>query len=119
MWPTLDRPTDNITELSIEDVRDCTDKFWAYQYDPLFPHDLAAFTISAAHLNLAVGTLIRYLPEKPDLKPLVQELLRLDTVGLYLLTERGHGLDSYNLETTATKTKDGYILHTPREQAMK
>ncbi|KAF4612700.1 hypothetical protein D9613_011754 [Agrocybe pediades] len=38
--------------------------------------------------------------------------------GLYLPTEPGHGLDStYNIETTATKTSDGYILHTPCEEA--
>jgi len=109
----------NRHQISIDDVRDCTDKFWAYQADPLFPHDVAAFTISAAHLNLAVGTLVKYLPERPELKPLVQSLLSLDTVGLYLLTERGHGLDAFNIETTASKTKEGYTLNTPREQAMK
>lgn len=46
-------------------------------------------------------------------------MLRLDTVGVYLLSERGHGLDVFNLETTATKTKDGFILETPREEAAK
>lgn len=77
------------------------------------------FTILAAHVGLAIGTLSRYLKQRPDLKPLVNRLLRFDTVGIYLLTERGHGLDALNIETTAIKTNEGYILHTPREEAAK
>jgi hypothetical protein len=45
--------------------------------------------------------------------------LRFDTVGIYLLTERGHGLDAFNIETTATKTPEGFIINTPREEACK
>lgn len=87
--------------------------------DPIFSLDIAMFTIMAAHVGLAIGTLSRHLRNRPDFKPLIQRLLRFETVGLYLLTERGHGLDAFNLETTATKTPDGYILHTPREEAAK
>jgi alkylation response protein AidB-like acyl-CoA dehydrogenase len=70
-------------------------------------------------MNLAVGTVSRYVDEQPELRELVKEFLTLDTVGVYLLTERAHGLDAFNIETTATKTKDGFILNTPGEQAMK
>jgi alkylation response protein AidB-like acyl-CoA dehydrogenase len=87
--------------------------------DPILSLDIAMFTMLAAHVGLAIGTLSRHLRSRPDLRPLVQRLLRFETVGLYLLTERGHGLDSFNIETTATKTSDGYILHTPREEAAK
>ncbi|KAG6833146.1 hypothetical protein H0H87_010860 [Tephrocybe sp. NHM501043] len=77
------------------------------------------FTIIAAHVGLAIGTLSRHLKKRPDFKPLVDRMLRFETVGIYLLTERGHGLDAFNIETTATKTADGYLLHTPREEAAK
>lgn len=87
--------------------------------DPILSQDIALFTMLAAHIGLTIGTLSRHLKRRPDFKPLVQRLLRFDTVGIYLLTERGHGLDAFNIETTATKTADGYILHTPREEAAK
>lgn len=87
--------------------------------DPICSLDIAMFTILAAHVGLTIGTLSGHLKTRPDFKPLVDRLLRFDTVGIYLLTERGHGLDSFNIETTATKTSNGYILHTPREEAAK
>ena len=37
----------------------------------------------------------------------------------FLLSERGHGLDAFNIETTATLTTEGFILNTPREEASK
>lgn len=87
--------------------------------DPICSTDVAMFTILAAHVGLTIGTLSRHVKKRPDLKPLVDRLLRFDTVGIYLLTERGHGLDAFNIETTATKTADGFILNTPREEAAK
>lgn len=77
------------------------------------------FTILAAHVGLAIGTLSRHLKRRPDLRGLVNRLLRFETVGIYLLTERGHGLDAFNIETTATKTPRGFVINTPREEASK
>jgi len=87
--------------------------------DPICSLDIAMFTILAAHVGLAIGTLSRHLKHRPDFQPLMNDLLRMDTVGVYLLTERGHGLDAFNIETTATRTATGYVLHTPREEATK
>ena len=87
--------------------------------DPIVTLDFAMFTIIAAHVGLTVGTLSRHVKNRPDLRPLVNRLLNLDTVGIYLLSERGHGLDAFNIETTATKVEDGYIFNTPREEAAK
>ena len=108
-----------VTGLSAADVQFCSERFWALMNDPIMSLDIAMFTVLAAHVGLAIGTLSRHLRKRPDLKTLVQRLLRFETVGLYLLTERGHGLDAFNIETTATQTADGYILHTPREEAAK
>lgn len=113
LYPTLD--------LSASDILNCSPAFWNLHLDPILSLDLACFTIIAAHLNFTVGTLARHLKARPDLQPLVDSMLRLDTVGVYLLSERGYGLDVFNLETTATKTQDhdGFILNTPREEAAK
>ncbi|KAG5729985.1 Acyl-coenzyme A oxidase-like protein [Termitomyces sp. T112] len=105
--------------LTSSDVQHCSSKFWSMMTDPICSLDIAMFTIIAAHVGLTIGTLSRHLRERPDFKPLVDRMLRFDTVGIYLLTERGHGLDAFNIETTATKIADGYILHTPREEAAK
>lgn len=107
------------TGLSVLDVENCTQKFWDLMTDPICCLDVAMFTILAAHIGLAIGTLSRHLKRRPDLKPLIDSLLRFETVGIYLLTERGHGLDAFNIETTATKTSNGYILNTPNEEAAK
>jgi acyl-CoA oxidase len=87
--------------------------------DPILALDAAMVTILLAHVGLTIGTLARHIRRRPDLEPLVNRLLRFDTVGIYLLTERGHGLDAFNIETTATKTSQGFIIHTPREEACK
>ncbi len=87
--------------------------------DPIMSLDIAMFTVLAAHVGLAIGTLSRHLRKRPDLKTLVQRLLRFETVGLYLLTERGMASTHSTSKQTATQTADGYILHTPREEAAK
>lgn len=106
-------------DLSASDVQFCSPKYWAMMTDPIMSLDTAMYTILAAHVGLTIGSLSRHLHKRPDLRPLVNSLLRFDTVGIYLLTERGHGLDAFNIETTATKTPDGFIINTPREEACK
>ena len=81
--------------------------------------DIAMYTILTIHVNLVIGTLSRHVHKRPEFKRLVDSLLRFDVLGLYQLSERAHGVDSFNIETTATKTNTGYILHTPREEAAK
>lgn len=119
-WALIDfHPLVSTPDLSASDVLNCSPAFWNLHLDAILSLDLACFTTIAAHLNLTVGTLARHLKARPDLQPLVDSMLRLNMVGVYLFSERGHGLDVFNLETTATKTKDGFILHTPREEAAK
>ena len=97
-----------------------TPKFWDMHLDPNIALDYGLFTILAAQINLTVGTLSRYLSTRPDLAPLVDSLLKGETIGLYLLSERGHGLDALNIETTAHQQEDGsFVLNTPREEATK
>ncbi|KAH8986458.1 hypothetical protein EDB92DRAFT_1879168 [Lactarius akahatsu] len=84
-----------------------TPKFWELHLDPTVALDYGLM-------------LSRFLPTRRDLVPLVKSLLKGETIGLSLLSERGHGLDALNIETTAHQQEDGsYILHTPHEEATK
>ena len=87
--------------------------------DPILAMDGSMFVILTIHINLAIGTLSRHLRKRSDLEPLVDRLLRFEAVGVFLLTERGHGVDAFNIETTATRTAQGFIINTPREEACK
>ncbi|KAL7950218.1 hypothetical protein V8C42DRAFT_361209 [Trichoderma barbatum] len=105
--------------LTAADVANYTEKFWHLHISPAFIRDIAAFTIVTVNVNLAVGTLARHLETRPDLEPLIQSMLRLDVVGLYLMSELGHGLDVNSIETTATQNAHGFVLETPRPEATK
>ncbi|KAK7008204.1 acyl-CoA oxidase [Favolaschia claudopus] len=106
--------------LSALDVQHCSERFWRFYTDPVLSYDIGTFTLLLAHVGLAIGTLTRHLAARPDFRSLVEDFLRFDKVGLFMLTERGHGTDSFNIETTATRMVDGgYVLHTPREEASK
>ncbi|RPD65716.1 hypothetical protein L227DRAFT_583521 [Lentinus tigrinus ALCF2SS1-6] len=87
--------------------------------DPRLALDVACYTILAAHVGLTIGTLAKFARDRGDVAALVNSMLKFDTVGLYLLSERGHGLDAFNVESTATLTPEGFILNTPREEASK
>ena len=103
-----------------DDILKLSPKFWALFDDPCIALDGGLFTILVAQVNLTVGTLSRFLPSRPDLFPLVNALLKGDIIGLFLLSERGHGLDAINIETTAHQQDDGsYVLNTPTEEATK
>lgn len=75
---------------------------------------MTAFIIVTIHMNLCIGTLAPFAQQRPDLKPLLDDLINFNACGEFLLTEVGHGLDARNLETTATLLPDGsFDLHTP------
>ena len=122
--------------LSASDVQYCTPRFWALMrhreqpshsyvsagltfHKAIMSFDIAMYTILTIHVNLVIGTLSRYIDKRPEFKELVSSLLRFETLGIYQLSERAHGVDSFNIETTAIKTSDGYFIHTPREEAAK
>ncbi|KAI0077143.1 acyl-CoA oxidase [Panus rudis PR-1116 ss-1] len=108
--------------LTIDDMLKPSRKFW-----DMFRHntvilDGAATSLYSIQLNLAAGTLAPFVQQRPDLRPLMDDLLSsgFRVSGQYLLTEVGHGLDAPNLETTATLRADGtFDLHTPHPGAAK
>ncbi|KAF8576069.1 acyl-CoA dehydrogenase NM domain-like protein [Ramaria rubella] len=103
--------------------RDCvelTPKFWELHMDNIIGLDAAAFTLLTIQYNLVLGTLGRFSEDRPDLHPLLEKIARFDVSAQFLLTEKGHGLDAPNLETTATLLpNDEFDLHTPHPRAAK
>ncbi|KAE9396416.1 hypothetical protein BT96DRAFT_1040379 [Gymnopus androsaceus JB14] len=91
-------------------------QIWDLHTDPITTMDGATMTILSIHYNLVIGTVGSLLPMRPDLAPLIQNLLNFK----FMLTEVEHGLDICQIETTATLLPDGSLdLHTPHPGAAK
>lgn len=52
---------------------------------------------------------------------LVKDIINLDLLGCFAMTERGHGSDVQNLETTATYDRETqeFVVHSPSDSAQK
>ncbi|KAK0475049.1 acyl-CoA oxidase [Armillaria luteobubalina] len=106
--------------LTLEDIVHLSPKFWKIHNDPILCHNGSTATIMTIHLNLAVGTIGTYAADRPELRTLCRDMMDCKTIGQFLLTEAGHGLDVINLETTATLQSDGsFILNSPNRAASK
>ncbi|EIN05643.1 acyl-CoA oxidase [Punctularia strigosozonata HHB-11173 SS5] len=106
--------------MTIEDVATCSNKFWDMHKDPVLALDASALTIMTIHYNLCMGTISSFLPQRPDLRPLLKSLSEFKTLGQFCLTEVGHGLDAYNLGTTATLLPNGnFELNSPTAEDAK
>ncbi|KAI0923359.1 hypothetical protein AcV5_008933 [Taiwanofungus camphoratus] len=106
--------------LTAYDVQYMTPKFWELHTDNIHALDGAAFTLLTIQYNLAGGTLAPFAEKRPELRPLMDKIMKFDVSAQFMLTEVGHGLDAPNLETTATLLPNGeFDLHTPNEGARK
>ncbi|KAI0633883.1 acyl-CoA dehydrogenase NM domain-like protein [Trametes polyzona] len=106
--------------LTIDDILSLTPKFWQLHNDPISAMDFGAMTLLSIQYNLCAGTIARYTGRRPELIPLVEDLLQYRKHGQFMMTEVGHGLDISNIETTATMLPTGeFILNTPHPSAAK
>ncbi|RAK97434.1 acyl-CoA oxidase [Aspergillus ibericus CBS 121593] len=106
--------------LTVDDIIHLTPKYRRAHTDGLVVRDPVAQTIFTIHFNLIGGTIASYLPKRPDLEPLMKQILHFDVVGSFMLTEVGHGCDARNIETIAIRQPDGsFILDTPTPAARK
>ncbi|KAK0185212.1 acyl-CoA oxidase [Armillaria mellea] len=97
--------------LTSDDVARLTPKFWQIHLDPIWTCSGPAFTIMAIQYNLVVGTLRIAI---------IDDMMVYKALGLFLLSEVGHGLDIANLRTTATLLPGGgFELHTTSSLAAK
>ncbi|KAJ7738064.1 acyl-CoA oxidase [Mycena maculata] len=125
-------------DFTVEQVNMVSERFWMSALHPVVVVDVAAHSLSLIQMNLAAGTLSQ-AAHKPEIAELCRKLLaweisfvplclldgavvnkKLGNRGHFLLTEVGHGLDTQNLETTATLLDDGsFEIHTPHPRAAK
>ncbi|TCD62829.1 hypothetical protein EIP91_006370 [Steccherinum ochraceum] len=106
--------------LTAEDVIYLRPKFWALHMDLIAPKDAGAFTLVTIQYNLVAGTVGPHALRRPELRPLLQQILDFDVSAQFLMSEVGHGLDAPHMETTATLLPDGsFDLHTPSPRAAK
>ncbi|KAG2135959.1 acyl-CoA dehydrogenase NM domain-like protein [Suillus clintonianus] len=101
--------------ITLHDTLDLTKKFWDLHTDPILGLDGAATTLLTIQYNLVAGTLAQYAATtRPELVPLVEDLLRWNVSGQFCLTELGRGLDIFRMKTSATLLPSGeFDLHTP------
>ncbi|CAG8266986.1 unnamed protein product [Penicillium nalgiovense] len=106
--------------LTLEDVLHLTPKFWKCHQDRIIIRDTTAQILVTIQINLVAGTLAPFVLKRPDLEPLMKEVLNFDITTPFMLNEIGHGCDARNIETTATWQTDGsFILNTPNLDATK
>ncbi|KAI0372497.1 acyl-CoA oxidase [Pilatotrama ljubarskyi] len=106
--------------LTIDDVLQPSKKFWDMYMDYIVTLDGGAVALFSIQLNLMAGTLAPFAQKRPELRPLLEDVLAFRVSAQFMLTELGHGLDAANLETTATLNDDGtFDLHTPNPNAAK
>ncbi|OBZ76989.1 hypothetical protein A0H81_03428 [Grifola frondosa] len=64
--------------LSLDDVLNLTPKFWDLHMDNIVTLDSAAATLLAIQYNLAAGTLAPFAKARPELRPLMDDILKFD-----------------------------------------
>jgi acyl-CoA oxidase len=95
-------------------------KFWDLHLSPVMAYDGAATTLLTIQYNLVIGTLAPYAAKQPYLASLMYDLLKFRTLGQFLCTEVGHGLDVASMQTTATQLSSGeFLLSSPSDKAAK
>ena len=70
--------SDALAALTAYDCHFLTDKFWAMHLDNIAGLDLAAFTLLTIQYNLVIGTLAPHASKRPELRPVLQQLLDFD-----------------------------------------
>ncbi|KAJ7470780.1 hypothetical protein FB451DRAFT_1037557 [Mycena latifolia] len=105
--------------LNIHDVAAQTQSFLNLHFDPAMSLDTGARTLVTAQ-TLAASTLVKYVKDHPAVKLLIDDILAFNLIAQYCLSEVSQGLDTINIETTATALPGGgFELHTPHPGAAK
>ncbi|MET8763594.1 acyl-CoA dehydrogenase [Lentzea sp. NPDC004782] len=73
------------------------------------------------HYNLCLGTILELGAERPELTAVLDELSRMDSIGVFLATELGYGNNVAELRTRAVydPSTDDFVLTTPSHEARK
>ncbi|KAB8212672.1 hypothetical protein BDV33DRAFT_211055 [Aspergillus novoparasiticus] len=61
--------------MTLDDVANLTPKFWHCHKDGMIIHEPVAYILFTIPLNLVTGTVVKFIPSRPDLEPLLKETL--------------------------------------------
>ena len=83
--------------------------------------DGVACTVLSIHYCLCLGSILIHGGDRPELRPFVAELERMDSVGVFLATELGYGNSVASLETRAVydAARREFSLLSPTPQSSK
>ncbi|KZT01816.1 acyl-CoA dehydrogenase NM domain-like protein [Laetiporus sulphureus 93-53] len=114
------RQVGRLYALTAHDVLTLSPKFWDLHIDPICTMDGAMLSLLTLQYNLCAGTLAMFSGRQPHLNDVLKEVLAFNVSGQFCLTEVGHGLNVFHMETTATLLSNGeFDLHTPSESSAK
>ena len=93
--------------------------FAVHDWVPLV--DGVAGTVISIHYCLALGSLVVHGEERAELEPFIAELERMESVGVFLATELGHGNNVGGLETRAVYDAERreFVLSSPTPESSK
>jgi acyl-CoA oxidase len=83
--------------------------------------DGTVMTVLTIHYNLCMGTIFNHGEGRAELRPLLNELDSMQSVGVFLATELAYGNNVQALETEALydhETRE-FVINTPRPEAQK
>jgi acyl-CoA oxidase len=107
-------------ELRASDVRDDPGRLMTV-FDLVGTVDGTLFTVMSIHYSLCVGSILRHGAGVAELRPYLDELDTLESIGTFLATELGYGNNVVSLRTRADYDPelDEVILHTPAVEGAK
>jgi hypothetical protein len=66
------------SDLTVEDILTCSEKFWNATLHPINVIDGAAAALWTIHVNLACGTLTQYAGSRPEIRELCRQILAFE-----------------------------------------
>jgi len=67
-----------VYSFGIEDVTNLTETFWALTADHMSAVDASIIILLSIQINLAAGTLAPFVEHRPELRPLLDRMLKFD-----------------------------------------
>ncbi|RCI09092.1 hypothetical protein L249_5067 [Ophiocordyceps polyrhachis-furcata BCC 54312] len=84
-------------KLTALDLKNLSAKFWSFHRDNIHALDLAAFSLLTIQYNLVAGTLLRYVDERPEHKPLLESIFNFDVSKVHAAhVSEDHSITSFD-----------------------
>ncbi|QMR43156.1 hypothetical protein [Klebsiella aerogenes] len=108
--------------ISADDITSDMNKFLVVMESPCLMTNYGLCPLLASHYNLCLGTILNLAGRnRPHLQKYIDELERVETKGIYMVTEIAYGNNAMSMQTKATfdKNSQEFIITTPSPSACK